>query len=111
MLENNSGAEILKPVAPTLSEKLEPQPATDDRFRRGIAWGILVTCMITTVVVLGGLLYYGPKVPEAILTLTAGLGGSILGQQWQKFGTVVDFLFGSSSGSKNKDNLVPPTGG
>ena len=83
-----------------------PAVVADDAIRKQVAWEVIASDSITCLVVLVALFKYGNLLSKDILPIAATIIGSIVGYRARDTGTVIGYLFGSSSGSTAKSALL-----
>ena len=94
-----------------------PPPAivADDLIRSRIAWAVIFNDGITCLAVMYFLFSLGGALPKDVLAIISTIVGGIVGYRARDTGTVIGYLFGSSSGSTAKSALleksVAPAGG
>jgi hypothetical protein len=90
-------------VAPApLLQPPPPAPAADDRMRKWVAWAIILSALIVTLGILGGIVRYANGMQTDVLTAVFALAGTVIGSWIKEVSTVVGYLFGSSSDSTAK---------
>jgi hypothetical protein len=85
-----------------------PPPAivADDAIRTQIGRAIVASDAITCLVILVLLFRYGATLEKDVLAIVATIIGSIIGYRARDTGTVIGYLFGSSSGSTAKSAIM-----
>lgn len=78
----------------------------DDAIRRQVAWAVIFNDGITAIAVLFLLFWFGGTLSKDVLVIVATMVGTIVGYRARDTGTVIGYLFGSSSGSTAKSALL-----
>jgi hypothetical protein len=89
-------------MMPDVTTPPEAPVVADDAIRKQVAWEVIASDAITCIVVLVALFKYGSLLSKDILPIAATIIGSIVGYRARDTGTVIGYLFGSSSGSTAK---------
>jgi hypothetical protein len=87
---------------------ISPPPAVvaDDAIRTQIAWAIIGSDTITCAIIVWLLFKFGNGLSKDIITIVATMAGSIIGYRARDTGTVINYLFGSSSDSTAKSAML-----
>lgn len=114
--------EILEPVAPTIEKVVEthettttkgdanqlqadhPSTAVDDEIRRKMGLFVLWSDGLTAIVVIGMLFLFSNYLAKETFGTVATLAGGIIGYRARDTSTVINYIFGSSSGSAQTRN-------
>ena len=88
------------------STQVTPAVVADDSIRWYVAWAVIFNDGITCLAVLFVLFYYGGTLSKDVLAIASTIIGSIIGYRARDTGTVIGYLFGSSSGSTAKSALL-----
>jgi len=81
-------------------------PVADDAIRKQVAWAVISSDSSTCILVLILLFKYGGALSKDVLAIVATIIGTIIGYRARDTGTVIGYLFGSSSGSTAKSALL-----
>lgn len=116
----NPGGETVKPIPTketTTTETVKltgtPQPApppapeaADDNVRKWMAAIVMICFTIIILASLYALFFYSKQLPNDVLPIVTGLIGTVFGYWAGYAGAIINYLYGSSSGSTAKSTLL-----